>query len=116
VVHEQGVTVTRFSRITALALAIAAVAAPAAPAQDLVTPDARDAGRPVVIDRVSPDARDNGRREAPPVVVSAPPVAQADGFDWRDAGIGGAAIAVTALVAFGATTTVRTRHRGARTA
>ena len=108
---------TRFSRITALALAIAAVAAPAAQAQqDLVTPDARDAGRPVVIDRVSPDARDNGRRETPPVVVSAPPVAQADGFDWRDAGIGGAAIAVTALVAFGAATTVRTRHHGARAA
>jgi hypothetical protein len=134
VVHEQqGVIVTRLSRITSLALAIAAAAVPTASAAgpdrvtpdardagrpvviDRVSPDARDAGRPVVIDRVSPDARDNGRREPAPVVVSSPPVVAADGFDWLDAGLGAVALAVLSVAGFGAATTLRTR-RSARTA
>ena len=114
----------RLSRTAALALAIAAIAAPAAQAQDLVTPDARDAGRPVVvdkvspdardagrpvvIDRVSPDARDNGRREPAPIVVSEP-VATGDAFDWLDAGLGAAGLALL-VVGYGAAITLRTRR------
>jgi hypothetical protein len=109
----------------ALALAIAAVAAPSASASaidkvspdardagrpvliDRVSPDARDAGRPVVIDKVSPDAHDNGRREPAPVVVTAPPVAAADGFHWLDAGLGAAAIVALLALAGGAAATRR---------
>ena len=127
----------RFSRIrstVALAVAVTAVAAPAAFAlpADRVTPDAVDASRPVVIDRVSPDARDaarpapaidrvspdardNGRRETPPVVVSAPPVASADGFDWLDAGIGAGGL-VALLLLGGSAAALRTRRGPVRAA
>lgn len=115
----------RLSRTASLALAIAAVAAPAASADfgraqgsrsvsvDRVTPDARDAGRPVPpISLVTPDARDNGRREPAPIVVQAPPVAAADRFDWRDAGLGAAGLA--ALLALAGGTTVVTRRHAVR--
>ena len=123
----------RFCRIRStvvLAVAVTAVTAPATPASvDRVTPDARDAGRPVLIDRVSPDARDawsavptidlaspdardNGRREAPPVVVAAPSAAAADRFDWLDAGIGAAAL----LLLGGSAAGVRTRRGSIRAA
>lgn len=127
---------TRSSRIrsqAALALAITAVAAPAASATSLVTPDARDAARPVLIDRVtpdardaalpaakvnlvSPDARDNGRREPAPIVVTQPALAQAEGFDWAAAGIGAGGLALLLVVGTGAATTVRTRRAPAHTA
>jgi hypothetical protein len=136
VVHEQGVTVTRsISRITALALAITAVAVPAASASasgsgdvpktdfgksqtaptSLVTPDARDAARPAAsVDRVSPDARDNGRREPAPVVLTQPPVVATDGFDWADAVIGAAGLAVLTIVLGGTAVTLRTRRGAVR--
>jgi hypothetical protein len=126
--------ILRIRRTVALALAVTAVAAPAAVADtpvgsdqlsiharngggqvvvDRVTPDARDAARPVPpIDRVSPDARDNGRREPAPVVVSGPTVAEAHGFDWQDAAIGAAAVAALLILAGG--TTVLTRRRPVR--
>jgi hypothetical protein len=116
-------------RSAALALAVTAVAVPAAVADtpvgadqlsiharnggaavDRVTPDARDAGRPApAIDRVSPDARDNGRRETAPVVPSVPAVAASDRFDWLDAGIGAAGLAVLLLLG-GTAAVVRTRR------
>jgi hypothetical protein len=127
---------SRIRAKAALALAITAVAAPAAyadgPSANLVTPDARDAGRPVtidrvtpdardaarpaVIDRVSPDARDNGRREPAPVVISQPAAAAADGFDWLDAGIGAGGLALLLVVGTGAATTFRTHRAPVRAA
>ena len=133
----------RLSRTAALALAVAAIAAPAAQAQELITPDARDAGRPVAtveritpdardagrpaapveritpdardagrpaakVDLVSPDARDNGRREPAPIIVSEP-VATGDAFDWFDAGVGAAGLALLVL-GYGAAITLRTRR------
>ena len=120
----------RITRITALALTIAATAAPAAQAYpardrvspdardagtpvvvDKVSPDARDAGRPVVVDRVSPDARDHGRREPAPVVVSEA-IPAPDTFDWLDAGIGAAGLGLL-LAASGAAMLARTRRHTA---
>jgi hypothetical protein len=129
---------SRIRAQAALALAIAAVAAPAAyadgpSADNFVSPDARDAGRPVVIDRVSPDARDagrpaasidrvspdardNGRREPAPVVISQPAVASADGFDWLDAGIGAGGLALLVVVGTGAAATFRSHRAPMRAA
>ena len=123
----------RLPRITSLALAIAAVAAPCASAIDKVSPDARDAGRPVVIDRVSPDARDagrpaatvdlvspdardGGRREPAPIVISQPAALQPQGFDWLDAGIGAGGLALLVLVGTGVATTLRARRAPVRAA
>ena len=114
----------RISHITALALAIVAVAAPSASAidkdgpnapnpaaVDLVTPDARDAAQSAPpVNLVSPDARDNGRRETPPIVVHAPALAQSDGFNWLDAGIGAGGLAALLLLGAGTATTVRARR------
>ena len=128
---------SRIRAQAALALAITAVAAPAAyadgPSANLVTPDARDAGRPVVIDRVSPDARDagrpaapidrvspdardNGRREPAPVVITQPALAHADGFDWLDAGIGAGGVALLLVVGTGAAMTFKTHRAPVRAA
>jgi hypothetical protein len=86
--------------------------------QDLRSPDARDAAtvsqQANVQDLRSPDARDAGR-DAKPVPVSAPAVEirEAPGFDWGDAGIGGAAILALCSIAAGlvALTGVRRRRR-----
>ncbi len=133
---------SRIRAQAALALAITAVAVPAASASgpapksppisrvtpdaidagrpaliDRVSPDARDAGRPApAIDRVSPDARDNGRRETPPVVVHAPALAHADGFDWLAAGVGAGGLAALLVLGAGTATTVRTRRNPVRAA
>jgi hypothetical protein len=118
----------RITRTAALALAIAATAVPGAQAQDRITPDAVDAGQSAVVDRatpdaidagrpepkvdlVSPDARDDGRREPAPIVVSEP-VPVSDAFDWVDAGLGAAALALL-LAGYGAAITVRTRRHTA---
>ena len=112
------------SRIAPLALAITAFAVPAANARpdnsdaavrpaavSKVTPDARDAGLPApAIDRVSPDARDNGRREPAPVVLTQPPVAATDGFDWIDAVIGAGGFAALTLLLGGSAVTLRHRR------
>ena len=129
---------SRIRAQAALVLAIAAVAAPAAyadgpSANNFVPPDARDAGRPVVVDLVSPDARDAGRpappvdlrspdardagrREPTPAVISQPAVASADGFDWLDAGIGAGGLALLLLVGTGAAATFRTHRAPMRAA
>jgi hypothetical protein len=85
-------------------------AGPLAPAIDRISPDARDAGRPApAIDRVSPDARDNGRREPAPVMIPSPAIAATDHFDWLDAGVGAAGLAVLLLLG-GTAAAVRTRR------
>ena len=120
----------RITRITALALTVAATAVPVAqayPAQDRVSPDARDAGTPVVIDKVSPDARDagtqlvidkvspdardNGRREPAPVVVSET-IPASETFDWLDAGVGAAGLGLL-LAVYGAAMLARSRRHTA---
>jgi hypothetical protein len=72
--------------------------ASAAPAQDLRSPDARDAGLTAISaqDLRSPDARDyaGGRYPATvagPVPVAETPTAPVAGFDWMDALVGAAA-------------------------
>jgi hypothetical protein len=83
------------------------------PSVERVTPDAQDAAQPEPkVDRVSPDARDNGRREAAPIVIDAPPMVVGDRFDWLDAGIGAAVLALV-LVGSGAALTLRTRRHTA---
>ena len=141
----------KLSRIraqAALALAIAASPPPPPspsrrrpavrrPSRSSTAADARDAGRPVVIDRVSPDARDagrpgrrrstcrsprrratTGRREPAPVVsLARPRRVPRDGFDWLDAGIGaGGARRCSSLVGTGAAATFRTRRAPVRAA
>ena len=80
--------------VGAVALALAIPAAAGAQ-QDLRSPDARDAARPIVQngqDLRSPDARDAARLVAPTEApVPAVPLDPApDGFGWGDAGIGAA--------------------------
>jgi hypothetical protein len=96
-------------RITSTGLAIAAAAtlgvtpgAGARPAQDLRSPDARDAASGPVQDLRSPDTRDVAIRgaiqqrsiPAPRIVEMSP-----GGFDWGDAGVGaGGALGLVLIV------------------
>jgi hypothetical protein len=69
----------------------AALAAAASPAQDLRSPDARDAAREATVVRIeSADASPS--RSAPSV---------SDGFEWGDAGIGAAVMLALVGVASG---------------
>lgn len=95
----------------ALIVALAVLGPPvAATAQDLRTPDARDAAESIVPsqDHRTPDARDaadgRGTSTAPEVTIvrvpaPAPAPAQAGGLDWFDAGLGAAS--VLAFIALG---------------
>jgi hypothetical protein len=97
-------------------------AAAAAPPSDLRSPDVRDvAGRTVVPARAgdlrSPDVRDaavgRGPHTAPTVMVVGVPqsVAAGDGMDWADAGIGaGGALALVTVALGGAFVLGRRRH------
>jgi hypothetical protein len=120
----------RLSRIRSsavLVLTAAAVAAPAAvadtPVADHPGVGAPDNGRLVVgdsvRDRFSPatgrqvvgdPVGDRSRPGAPPIVVSAPPLAEANQFDWLDAGIGAGGLALLLLAGTGAARTVRIRR------
>lgn len=92
--------------ITTVALAAALAVPAAAAAQDLRSPDARDAAlasrQADTQDLRSPDARDAGR-EIKPAPVSQPVVeiTEAPGFNWGDAGIGAAAILALCSLAGG---------------
>jgi hypothetical protein len=104
--------------VVALAIPAAATAAP--PAQDLRSPDARDAaeGRttrdfaaPIVQDLRSPDARDaaEGRSTADmatPVVE----ITRADGFDWSDAAIGASGATGLFAISLAGAMTLRRRQ------
>jgi hypothetical protein len=116
----------RLSRIRSsavLVLTAAAVAAPAAvadtPVADHPGVGAPDNGRLAVRDRFSPatgrqvvgdPVGDRSRPGAPPIVVSAPPLAEANQFDWLDAGIGAGGLALLLLAGTGAARTVRIRR------
>ena len=94
----------------AIVVAIAMPGPPVAAAQDLRSPDARDAGESVVPsqDHRTPDARDaadgRGTSTAPEVTIvrvpaAAPAPAPTGGLDWFDAGLGAAT--VLAFIALG---------------
>ena len=93
----------------------------APPAVDLRSPDARDAANLVVRtgqNQAARVARELAARDAlASSAITSPPSAkiitvfQPNGFDWGDAGIGGAAIFGLILVLFG--TTLYLTHRGA---
>jgi hypothetical protein len=87
------------ARIAAVAAAITALAAPSALAQDLSSPDARDA------------AAGRGTFNAPAVTVlkvAQDPAQPAGGIDWGDVGIGaGAALGIIAVGAGGASLLAR---------
>ena len=133
------------TRSTGIALAITALGASTAVAgpADLRTPDAADAGGPVVVkssptDVRTPDARDAGVPATGPRVdlrspdvrdhaqgrgtFSAPDVTVvkvvdppvATGFDWGDAGIGAGGLLALALIALGGMLAI-THRRHART-
>jgi hypothetical protein len=102
-------------------------AAPVAQAQDLRSPDARDAAEhrgiyaakpdrgPYVLNRDygSPDAVD-AARDLPPVQIPAPVVevrAPSGGFDWGDAGIGAAGMIALFSIAAGSALLLTTRRR-----
>jgi hypothetical protein len=123
------------TRATAVGLALAALAAPAALAdphaadvharaeaaqkQDLRSPYARDAARPVEPkqDLRSPDARDAGEGRgtytAPDVmVVKVPEPVPADGgIDWADAGIGAGGLLGLMLLGLGGSLAVVHRRQ-----
>ena len=100
----------------AVVAALAPAGALARPAQDLRSPDARDAALPkpaALQDLRSPDAHDVAAGR--PVVVPARVVAtSSSGFDWGDAAIGAGGAAGILLVLAGAGTAV-TRRRGTHT-
>ena len=123
----------RITRSTMLGLAIAAIAVPTAqagPAEDLRSPDARDAAQGRVAtaaqpaqDLRSPDARDVVQGWS---TVSAPGLAVVDGpevpaamaspsrggIDWADAGVGAGGMLVVVLLTLGGTFGVlHRRHR-----
>jgi hypothetical protein len=111
-------------RITSTGLAVMAAAtlgvtpgAVARPAQDLRSPDARDAASGPVQDLRAPDTRDVATRgatqqrgiPAPRIVAISP-----DGFDWGDAGVGaGGALGLVLIVTGTGAALVRRRatHR-----
>jgi hypothetical protein len=107
---------TTLARHLTVALAVAAATAPAASAQDLRSPDTRDAAREVhgpVQDLRMPDRRDPGTERAVttvPVVkfIKAPATRS---FDWEDAGLGAAGAIGVVLVGIGTLTIARTRRR-----
>ena len=88
-------------------------------AQDLRSPDARDAAgtyaepvTQVAQDLRSPDARDAGLPESPtPDTVVEIREVPGNGFDWGDAGIGAAGILALLSIAGGLTLMVTTRRR-----
>jgi len=121
------------TRALAAGLAAAALAAPSALADDLRSPDARDAATAQAQQRVNnaftgglrapdfgpPDARDAAtpvtqtaaaRTPDAPTVVE---ITAAQGFDWTSAGIGAGAGIALALIAIAATATVSSRSRPA---
>jgi len=107
------------TRSAALGLTLAALAAPAAGAQDLRSPDARDAARSAQArqDYRSPDARDaaegRGTFNSPQVIVvkAQPQPATPDGIDWLDAGIGAGSLLGLSLIGLGSALFVTHRRR-----
>jgi len=114
----------RLTRSTALGLTLAALAAPAAGAQDMRSPDARDAARSAQArqDYRSPDTRDaaegRGTFNSPQVVVvkAQPQPAPPDGIDWLDAGIGAGSLLGLTLIGLGGALFVTHRRRAAHDA
>lgn len=100
---------------TLAALAIAPAAASADLPQNLVTPDARDAGSPAFVlqDWRSPDARDAAEHRLPPDLPAAHVVSIPDqGFDWGAAAIGAAGTVGIVMVLGGAGVAVTRRRVG----
>lgn len=103
--------------ILAVASVVAAPAAWGTRAQDLRSPDARDAASAPEVsqDLRSPDARDAaaGRTTAgSPVVDIVRIPARSEGFDWGDAAIGGAVVGGVVLVGLGSLGAATRRRRG----
>src|SRR4051794_2591529 len=100
--------------LTAGSLAVA----PAAPAQDLRSPDARDAANAPVLtgqDLRSPDAQDRAGLARTVEVVPAPTVEtrvveSSSGLDWGSAAIGAAGVIGLIAVSLGAGLGLRRRH------
>ena len=111
--------------VVAAVVGACAFAVPTASAQDLVSPDARDA-RPVThnpidsTDLRSADAQDAAANptlrsyRTPTIIeVASPTVPSSSGFDWGDAGIGAAGTLAVIAIAAGSIVLV-TRRRAAR--
>jgi hypothetical protein len=96
------------TRVLGATLAAAVLAAPSALAQDLRSPDARDAAAAHADDFTgpvrAPDWLAPGAREAAPVrTPTAVAVTSGQGFDWPSAGIGaGGGIALVVIAVAGA--------------
>src|SRR4051812_35856587 len=108
-----------FAAALAAALTVGALAvAPAAPAQDLRSPDARDAATAPVLtgqDLRSPDAQDRAGLARTVEVVPAPTVEtrvveSSSGLDWGSAAIGAAGVIGLIAVSLGAGLALRRRH------
>jgi hypothetical protein len=113
-------TITRRTRTLTVGLLVAAALPASAAAQDLRTPDSRDAGAATVVDLRTPDSRDaaaptivdlrtpDSRDAAAPTIVdlrtpdsseagearrgSLPIAVADDGFEWGIIGLGAAAV------------------------
>jgi hypothetical protein len=104
--------INRLAAVTA-ATALVAPAGTAAAAQDLRSPDARDAAAVVRQDLRSPDARDSASRPVtPPPAVRVVEESSSGGFEWGDAGIG--AVGMLGVVLLSGGVALRVVHRRPR--
>ena len=111
--------ITRSFAVALIAGTALAPAATAKPQQDLRMPDTRDAAEQPKQDLRMPDTRDSaagrGTETAPIVEFVEVPVAEPQGFDWTDAGLGAlTGVGVVLVGAGGAVATVRLRRRPAQ--
>jgi len=112
---------SHITRSFAVALVAGTTLAPATATaqQDLRMPDTREAAARAKQDLRLPDTRDaaggRGTENAPIVEFVEVPVAEPQGFDWTDAGLGAlAGVGVMLAGAGGAVATVRLRRRPAQ--